>query len=252
MTANHDDRQGPFKRGSGDPLYFQVHLAILDDITRSKWKPGDRLPPERELQETFGVSRATIRSALDLLERDGYVVRTHGVGTVVGRVKIQPDINRLTSFTEDLQARGLKAGSVTLDVSLAAPTADVAEAFGITELDKVWHVQRLRFADEEAVGVHQLFIPPYLEFAPGALQAMDSYYALLEANHAIEPFRAVERFTATIADEEQARLLGAPIGAPLLAIRRITYDTRQRPIEYVDLAYRADRYEYTVELLRRA
>lgn len=239
------DRQGT------TPLYLQLREAILDEVTRSKMAPGDKLPAEREIQERFRVSRATVRSALDLLERQGYVVRTHGVGTVLARAKIQPNISHLTSFTEDLKAKGLKPGSATLDVNLVRPPAIAAEDLKLSEVDKVWFVRRLRFADGEPIGIHNLYIPPRFEFAPEALQSMSSFYALLSEKHGIEPFRAVERFTAIPASADQASLLSVKEGAALLSIQRTTYDFQERAIEYVDLVYRADRYEYRVELLRK-
>jgi GntR family transcriptional regulator len=90
------------------PLYVQLRDAILAELERTKASHGDRLPTERELQDHYGVSRATVRSALDLLERQGFIVRTQGVGTLVARTKIEPDMSQLTSFTEDLEAKGVK------------------------------------------------------------------------------------------------------------------------------------------------
>lgn len=232
------------------PLYVQVRQAILDQLALDDVGPGDKLPTERALQERYGVSRATVRNALDLLERQGYVVRTQGVGTVVARAKIEPDISQLTSFTEDITTKGMRAGSTTLEVALVRPPPLAREQFGLTDDDRVWYVQRLRCADGEPVGIHDLYLPPTLEFAPHALQRMASYYALLRERHGIEPVRAVQRFTARTADAHAAALLHVAEGAALLAIQRFTYDACERAIEYVDLIYRADRYEYRVELRR--
>ena len=243
--------EGELHRDGAAPLYRQLRQAILDQLVLEQSAPGDKLPTERELQERYRVSRATVRNALDLLERQGYVVRAQGVGTLVARAKIEPDISQLTSFTEDLAAKGMRAGSTTLDVALVRPPPPAREHFGLSDADRVWYVQRLRSADGEPVGIHDLYLPPTLEFAPQALQNMASYYALLHERHGIEPVRAVESFTAKTADSHQAALLNVSEGAALLAIQRVTYDAGDRAIEYVDFIYRADRYEYRVELRRK-
>lgn len=241
----------PLDRTQATPLYLQLHQAILEQVVSTQAAPGDRLPTERELQERFGVSRATVRSALDLLERQGYVVRSQGVGTVVARAKIEPNISHLTSFSEDLEAKGMRPGSATLEVALVPPPARAMTHFVLSDLDKVWYVKRLRFADGQPVGIHELYIPPSLEFAPLALQSMPSYYRLLKERHGIEPSRAVESFTAKTANADEAALLDLDVGAALLAIERVTYDELERVLEYVVLRYRADHYEYRVELRRK-
>jgi GntR family transcriptional regulator len=245
------EQPSPLNRSDATPLYLQLRQAILDELARSQPAHGERLPTERELQERYGVSRATVRSALDLLERQGYVVRAQGVGTLVARTKIEPDISQLTSFTEDLQAKGLEPSSATLEIALVSPPAGASEAFGLGDLDKVWYLRRLRFGNGEPIGIHDLYLPPTLEFSPRALQSMSSYYELLRERHGIEPMRALETFTAKTADAREASLLNVDEGAALLAIQRVTFDADERAIEYVDLLYRADHYEYRVELRRR-
>ncbi len=237
-------------RNSSLPLYAQLKDALLQVIADGTLAVGDKLPTERELQETHQVSRATVRNALHLLEQQGYIRRLQGVGTVVTKPKIKPEMVKLTSFTEDLQARGMKPGSQTLDVSLISPPNEAIEPLQLTTNDKVWYVQRLRMADDEPVGIHNLFIPPTLEFSPHELQTMTSYYSLLRKHHGIEPERAIERFTAKNASSKEAELLRIAKGTALLVIQRVTHTINEQPIEFVNLVYRADRYEYNVQLHR--
>ena len=238
-------------RDSDVPLYLQLRAVFLEELTRAEASNGDRLPTERELQERYGVSRATVRSALDQLEAEGYIVRAQGVGTLVARTKIEPDISQLTSFTEDLQARGVEPGSITLAMNLVVPPPAAAAALGTGVDEPVWYLRRLRSGNGEPIGIHDLYLPPTLEFAPRALKEMHSYYTLLRERHGLEPDRAVETFTARTADAALASLLKVEDGAALLAIQRVTFDTEERVLEYVELLYRADQYEYRVELRRK-
>ncbi len=209
------------------------------------------LPPERELQERYQVSRATVRHALDELEREGVLKRIQGIGTIISDAKIRPEIMKLTSFTEDMLARGLQPGSKTLDLNLVVPPQIVQNSLALKPDEKVWYVKRLRLADQEPVGLNELYIPPTLEFAPADLNQMLSYYTLLDQRHHLRPMYAVEHLTARVAAEEEAAILAVSVGSPLLFIKRITYTEDNTPLEYVNLIYRADRYEYQVTLYRK-
>ncbi len=230
------------------PLYKQLEQILLE--TLEHMSTGDMFPPERELQEKYHVSRATVRTTLGEIERQGWIKRVQGIGTIVSKPKIRPEIMKLTSFTEDICARGMTPGSRTLDVAIVTPTATVLKALRLQPRTQVLYVRRLRLADNDPVGIHALFIPPALELSLSELHDMPSYYALLRERHRIKPGRALEHLTARNADEEEAGLLEVDIGSALLSIERTTYSDNDVPIEFVKLVYRADRYEYQVALYR--
>jgi GntR family transcriptional regulator len=230
------------------PLYKQLESIILQEI--EGMSEGDMLPAEREFQEKYHVSRATVRTSLNEIEQLGWIKRIQGVGTVVSKPTIQPEILKLTSFTEDIRARGLLPGSKNIDLTLVIPPQVVASALKLQADSKVIYVKRLRLADNQPVGIHKLYIPPHLEFSPTELNKMGSYYALLRERHNLEPSHAIERLTAKNADEQEAKLLDTPVGVALLAIERTTYTADSAVLEYVSLVYRADRYEYQVTLYR--
>lgn len=232
------------------PLYLSIRNTLLEEIAAGRHADGDEVLTEKALQERFGVSRATIRHALDTLEREGVVARRKGFGTIVQAPKMRPELGHLTSFTEDVQRRGLKPGSKTLDIALVAPPSRIAEAFHLAETDKVWYVLRLRTIDDVPVGLHDLYIPPDIEFSPQTLAAMSSYYELLRTRSNLEPQHAVETLTACNAGEREAHLLEVPQGTALLIVERLTHAQNGQPIEYVRIAYRADQYEYQVKLFR--
>ena len=150
----------------------------------------------------------------------------------------------LTAYTE-VVARTM-SGHAAMQASM-----NRYQEYGYDLVRISWYVKRLRTADGEPVGIHDLYIPPTLEFAPQALQTMSSYYRLLHERHGIEPERATERFTAKTADAEEAALLRVPEGTALLTIERLTFDATDRAIEYVALRYRADNYHYRVEMRRK-
>ena len=232
------------------PLYVQIRNILLEEIAAGLGGDGGEVLTEKALQERFGVSRATVRHALDELERQGVVARRKGVGTLVQTPKIRPELVHLTSFTEDVQRRGLKPGAQNLDVALVVPPARVAEAFHLADTEKVWYVLRLRTIDGAPVGLHDLYIPPNIEFSPQTLASMSSYYELLRSHHRLEPEHAVETLTACNAGEREARLLDVEEGEALLIVERLTHAQSGQPIEYVRIAYRADQYEYQVKLFR--
>lgn len=237
-------------RNSSTPIFKQLKNDLLDLLETDKFSEGDKLPTERELQELYGVSRATVRSAVSELELEGYLERIQGVGTLVTKPKIRPAIMKLTSFSEDMRSRGYKPGSKTLHLELCSPSARISKKLGIDEAEEVWYLRRLRFANGEPIGIHDLYIPPTLEFAPHDLKVLDLYYRLLVDKHGIEPARAQETLTARIANSDEAELLNVQNGSPVLVIERITFTNDDDPIEFVQILYRADFYEYQVSLYR--
>lgn len=236
------------KRDVQEPLYVQIVEDLLEKIKQDTWKEGDLLPSEHDLQIEYGVSRSTIRQALEMIEREGIIERRRGVGTIVRHERIKPEIMKLTSFSEDMITRGLSPGSKTLDVDFLVPPSRAREGLGIATKEKVWCIKRLRLADNVPVGIHTLYIPPDLQFAPRELQEMESYYQLLLELHSLKPAHAVETLTASMANEADASLLQISEGDPLLEIWRTTYSEDERVLEAVTLLYIAKRYEYHVQL----
>jgi len=238
-------------RNSPLPLYQQLKHLILADVQSGRLVEGGMLPTERELQQEHKLSRDTVRHALAELEREGVVKRMQGVGTLVSPPKIKPQLMELTSVTEDMLARGLEPSSKTLDLALVIPSQVVQAKFELDSDEKIWFVKRLRLANDAPVGLNELYIPPVLEFSPRDLNTMQSYYELLYQRHGLEPIRAIETLTAKNANQDEANLLNIPVGSSLLVIDRVTYTKNDQPIEFVRIAYRADRYEYQVALYRQ-
>jgi GntR family transcriptional regulator len=237
----------PLNQSDHVPLYFQIKNVIAEQIREGKLASGELLPSEYALMQMFNVSRATIRQALGELEMEGLIERKQGVGTFVKSKKIEPEIIKLTSFSEDMRSRGLKPGSKTLEVENILPDAQIMNYLGLSAKVPVWCVRRLRFANDEPIGLQYLYIPPWLEVDPEELINLQSYYDLL-SRKGIKLAHATELLIARNATKREAELLNIKTGRPLLVADRVTYDARNVCVEYVQFIYRADRYQYRLTL----
>jgi GntR family transcriptional regulator len=232
------------------PLYYQLKTRILEAIAAGEYSPGQMLPSERELQESFGISRATVRQALTELVNEHVLERRQGIGTVVAPKRIAPQLLKLTSFSEDMRGRGHTAGARTLELALVPPPAAVRERLQLPPGELVWSVFRLRLADEEPVGIQLLYVPPWLGLSEHDLETMSSFYRLLETKCGVSVQRAHELLNARNATAREAKLLQVKSGSALINVERVSYDDRERPVEHVFFVYRADRYVYELTLYR--
>jgi GntR family transcriptional regulator len=220
------------------PRYLRLAEALKADLERGLM--GRVLPPERELARALGVSRSTLRRALDLLEAEGLLTRRQGSGTYAAqRATFQA---RLQGFTEEMEALGFKPATRLLKGERARATPEEAFHLRLSPGEEVWRLERLRLADGEPMALEKASLPAW------ALEALPegSLYQALEAR-GLRPARALQRLRAVLAKEEDA-LLGVPPGSPLLHLERVSYLADGRPIEFVKSRYRGDRYELLVEL----
>ena len=226
------------------PLYRRLHDALRNAIESSVLKPQDALPPERELAADFGVSRITVRKALDALVADGLLLRKHGAGTfVTGRVEKQ--FAKLTSFSEDMTARGQTPRSEWLLRASGNVTPEESLTLGLSPGAPVYRFHRIRFADNLPMAVEYSTIPGF--GLAGAEAVEDSLYAALQSA-GNRPTRALQRLRAVLFDPERAQLLGVEAGAPGLYIERRGFLDDGRVIEATESWYRGDAYDFVAEL----
>jgi GntR family transcriptional regulator len=248
MTTSHV----PFlNRAAAVPLYHQLKTAILRDIEGGRWKPGDRLPTEDELIARFHVSKITVRQALRELAQMGYVRREQGRGTFVQRPPIEEGPRELTSFTGEMRGHGLRASSRILEQGLVQATDDVAFPLEIGVGEPVFRLRRLRFADDEPMGLQTAFIP--MKLVPG-IEALSfagaSLYEILASRYSLFPTAARETHQAVPVPDDVAPLLRVTPGSPALAAERLTSLADGRPLEYVQSIMRGDRYKIVLDLAR--
>lgn len=225
------------------PLFKQIADALRRQIESGEVPPGESLPSEREYVEQLGVSRMTVRAAIDELERDGLLVRQHGRKTVVAGAKIQKNALGFMSFTEDMRARGLTASSQLLGLEVEAADAAVAAQLNLGVGERVIRLERLRLANGQVMAFERCLLP-YARF-PGLAGhdlRQQSLYTVLSQQFGCSPTLAEESIEAVLLDAKEARVLGVARHSPALLARRITRDAQGQVFEAVQTLYRADRY----------
>jgi GntR family transcriptional regulator len=235
------------------PLYRRIEEDLLTQITEGGLQPGEMIPPERELCEHYGVSRITVRRAISELETSGYVRRHQGKGTFVSRSRIQREMGRLLSFSEEMQAQGHVPGSKLLNLQHRPADRAIASLLQLREGEPIWIVERLRLADDEIISlsISYLHLPLEVYITPQELSGQSSLWSLL----AYKGVRITEGNTtvrAIVADSDYAELLGVEEGEPLLVREGVNYAMEEQPVpvEAFEIVSRADRYEYSLHLIR--
>jgi GntR family transcriptional regulator len=225
------------RRRADEPAWAQIEAQLAERIESGGLEPGERLPPERSLAATLGVSRMTLRQALDALARRGLLERGVGRGTFVrAPARVEHSLDRALGFTERLAGQGLQAEARVL----------LARAEG-EEL----HVRRLRLTGGRPLALEDSWFPAAP--LPGLLERdlSGSLYALLRDVYALEPVRAVERLVPVAAGEGEARALEVRPGAPLMLVERTAYAAGETLVERARDHHRGDRSAFVVHLERR-
>jgi GntR family transcriptional regulator len=212
---------------------------------------GEAIPSERRLSTELGVSRLTLRAALDELVREGYLVRRHGSGTFVSEPKIAQQLT-LTSFTEDMRRRGMVADSRTIALENVHAGPQVARALSISPADRVFQIRRLRLADDEPMALETLHVP--VSLVPGLTAAQlehASWYELLQERYNVVIALGLQTIEPTVTNEEESELLHVPLHSPAFLFERTSQTPDGRMVEFVRSIYRGDRYRLVAELSQR-
>jgi GntR family transcriptional regulator len=218
-------------------------LELIDDLG-----VGDAIPSERQLGIDLGVSRLTVRAALDELVREGYLVRRRGAGTFVAEPKVAKGVD-ITSFSEDMRARGLTPGSRTLELRTVPAGARLGRILHVSPSEEVIAVKRLRLADGDPMAIEQLHVRSSL--VPGlTAKALEenSFYDLLAARWDIAIVGGTQTVEPTVTNEEESQALGVPLHSPALLFERITRSSAGDVVEYTSSTYRGDRYRIVTEI----
>ena len=241
----------PLDRDSGVPFYYQIQQRLLDQIRSGTLEPGASLPSEHEIAKTFRVSRMTGRHALKSLCSLGVTYTLWGKGTFVSGVKLEKDVRQVTSFTEEMQALGLKVSSKALSSEITRADDEVTAALHLSRAEEVISIRRIRYANSSPMAVEWSRIPR--RFCPDLLEKFksgDSLYETLLRHYGIQMSLAEEVIEAGLATPEQARLLKAPKESPMFLFTRTSYRQSGEPVEFVKSVYRGDRYKIVNRLKR--
>lgn len=231
---------------SGEPLYRQLGRALKTAIDESVLKRGAVIPSERDLSTGLGLSRVTVRKAIDNLVSDGLLDRRQGAKTVVSS-RLEKSLATMTSFSEDMRSRGLEPGCVWISREISRPSPAEMMALGIPGHEKVVRLRRLRTADTMPIAIETATLPARFIPDPGAIGA--SLYEYLAA-HGAMPVRAMQRMQAKPATEEERRLLVTPEGTSLLTMERRCFLADDQIVEFTQTKYRGDVYDFVIELTR--
>jgi GntR family transcriptional regulator len=230
------------------PLHHQVYLDLRAALDAGEWRPGDLLPPERQLAARYGCSLITVRRALSELAREGRLERTRGRGTTVLRPRIERDFTGTMSFAEEMQDRGLDPETRLLAARPESAGEHVAQALGIEPGSPTLYLERLRIAGGEPLLLEQVHLPA--ERFPGLL-ATDlehgSLYDLLTVRYGTRVARARESLEPVLLHAREARLLDQAPRTPALLIEGIAFSVLGAPIEFARSYVRGDRTRYYIE-----
>ena len=239
--------QSRFEASNTAPLYARVKKLVRDAVDSGDLQVGDSIPSERDVAQMLDVSRVTVRTAFTELVAEGVLLQRRGSGTYVNgaALRIEQPLSRLTSFTQDMELRGLKTDADWLDRSVRLPTPEEALKLSISPSEYVSRFHRLRRANGEPMAI-ELAVIPY-KFIRNPEEVTGSLYVALDAL-GVRPVRALQRLQATALSAHDARLLGMPIASPALFIERISYLPDGRIVEFTRCYYRGDGYDFVAEL----
>ena len=226
------------------PLYQQLQRGLRRAIETKLLAPEDALPPERDLAEEFSVSRITVRKALDGLVSEGLLTRRQGSGTFVAS-RVEKSFSKLSSFTEDMTARGRTPRSVWLRKSQGTVSPEEAMATGFAPGTPVYRFNRLRYADDTPMSLEFCTIPTFCLPSVEAVQ-LSLYDALDKAGH--RPQRALQRLRAVLLTAAQTELLPGKEGDAGLLVERRGFLADGRIVEFSQSFYCGDTYDFVAEL----
>lgn len=234
-------------RPDAGPRYAQLRRRLQAAIAEGVLAPAASLPPERELAEITGLSRVTVRKAMQDLVDKGVIIQRQGSGSFVREqpARVEQSLLNLTSFSEDMAQRGWQTHSVWLERGVMRGTERECAALGLEPGSQVARIYRLRAADGRPLALERAALP--LSMLPNPLEVETSLYEVL-ARDGHRPVRAVQRFSALNLGAEEAELLHVKPGAAALSIERTSYLESGEVVEFTQSTYRGDAYDFVAEL----
>ncbi|MEX0381245.1 GntR family transcriptional regulator [Leuconostoc sp. MS02] len=227
------------------PRYIQIHNQIKARIEAGEWQSQKRLPAERELSETFNVSRMTLRQAIQTLVDEGLLERKVGSGTYIAEKKVSERALGMTSFTELMASTGRISKTQTVSYKITSPSASEIMHLQLADDDDVLVMERLRLGDNEPILLERTTLPAKLISDFSRHDLTESLYVTLE-KAGIQPGRAEQTISAALANERLSELLQIKRGDAILSVRQVSFDQNERPFEYVRSYYVGERFEFTL------
>lgn len=233
------------------PYYEQIRNLLLAKIESGEYPPQTQIPSERLLSEQFGVSRMTVKHAIQELVSNGWLYTRVGKGTFVNDTPITQQLNALTGFNEDMKKLGKPTSSRVLIAQVTKAPPRVAEKLMLTPGAPLNHLKRIRLTDQQPVAIESSYLNA--RFCNDLFDdhdfAQESLYSVLRTKYHLNLSYAEQNINARLANATDAELLNVSEGFPLLHITRVTFLDNDTPLEYVESAYRGDRYIFRARLM---
>lgn len=231
------------------PLYIQLKEILKSDILEGMFAPNQQMPSESELINKFGVSRITVRQALSELQSEGLIFRVHGKGTFVSRPRAFQDLGSLRGFGTAMRQMGYETHSKVLSTRSMRPPQHVQEKLNLSKGQKVTELQRLRFLNREPVSVDVSYLPSDIgDRLINEDLANQDVFSILENNFQISLGFADLQISSTVSDESLAKRLRISEGSPVMFIERVIHTQGGAPLEYEQLFYRGDAFQFKVRV----
>ncbi|HEX2928043.1 MAG TPA: GntR family transcriptional regulator [Ruminiclostridium sp.] len=228
------------------PAYYQLKTILMEKIKTGEYPAGSLIPSERELSENLGISRMTVRQAINSLAAERLLVREKGKGTFVNELKFEQ--RNIMSFSETVKKQGMVPVTRVLELTQETECFDVKGMLGLDTNQKLFRIRRLRLADETPIAIEEVFVPESLCPGIDKLDLTQSFYHLLRANYSIDINYIDNKIEAVKTDKEARELLMLSSGVPVLRISGISYTIEGKKLFYERDIYRADKYNYSVRI----
>jgi GntR family transcriptional regulator len=234
------------------PYYQQIVDQVRTLIKKNKLKAGETFCSEGEMAQALAISKMPVRQAFQKLRSEGLLIIAKGKRPVIGSGRVPWNFQQLRGFSEEMKRRGLVPSARMLSLDIEEPELEVAQALKLTPGERVYKLKRLRFVNGEPVALVTSYLPARI-FAGIDRQDLEkqSLYQVFEQVYRRKLHWAEESIGAMNAAEEEARILGASPGSPLLLIKETAYDDQDVAIEFSVSMLRGDRYTATVISVRR-
>lgn len=228
------------------PAYYQLKRIILGKIENGEYSSGNPIPSERDLSETLNISRMTVRQALNELVAEGVLYREKGKGTFVSKTKIHQ--RNIMSFSDTVRKRGLVPSTKILYFAKEKVNKDIVKVLDIQENEMVYNIKRLRLANDEPIGIEEVYIPE--KYCPN-LEGHDltaSLYKLIRDEYSQVISYVDNTMEASRPSKEEKDLLNIASGIPVLRNTGVSYSETDSKLLYEKTVYRSDKYVFDVRI----
>jgi GntR family transcriptional regulator len=236
-------------RTSPAKLYRSLGQIIRSKIQSGEWPVGEQIPSERMLMQAFGVSRSTVRQAIENLVKEGILYRVHGKGTFTAPQKIKQGVLSLLEFSNTMRRNGLNPSARLLGKMLYDPPPDIRQSLGLLETDKAFWFQRLLSVNDLPILIENTYysatrFPDLLEIYDG----VEETPIFISKHYGVKVNRESEVFEPVILESYEANLLGVKQGFPALWVEYVVYDFSGVPVVFGTTLLRGDRCRFYVDL----